>query len=173
MPSEVASHAATQRVPLPESSASLPSALNSRKKNSPLGLRSRNSIPSAPILVLRLHNFRARVACWRLATSSSRIRKSFPHACALTKGIITASFFLTIAKHYNLVCPIALTQSLKHLLVALAVRRDKEAYSLEPSYVVFLLYAQSYSHPVQHAENGDIHPPCIISADLVQHRVML
>ena len=38
LPSLLASHAATQRVPLPESSASLPSALNSRRKNSPFGL---------------------------------------------------------------------------------------------------------------------------------------
>jgi hypothetical protein len=80
----MASHAATQRVPLPESSASLPSALKRRRKKVPSDLRSRNSIPSAPMLVLRAHRRFASCAWRRLASFSSMIKKSFPQAWAFT-----------------------------------------------------------------------------------------
>jgi hypothetical protein len=56
-PSLCASHAATHRVPLPESSASLPSALNSRRKKlPPLAAPETQSHPRQP-LVFREHSF--------------------------------------------------------------------------------------------------------------------
>ena len=87
-PSLLASHAATQRVPLPESSASLPSALNSRRKNRhwPCDRETRCHRRRRWYFARRAS---VRSSAWRRwASGSSIIRKSFPQAWALTKGIM-------------------------------------------------------------------------------------
>src|SRR5206468_1952544 len=97
---------------LPESSASLPSALKRRRKKSP-GLapeRSRNSMPSAPTPVVRAQRLRASSACAHAAAASSMMRKSFPQACALTKEITRTLVLLFIPEREDLVSGIAGSQ---------------------------------------------------------------
>ncbi len=87
IPSLCASHAATHRVPLPESSASVPSELNSRRPISRPAfqeldpVRPNTRMPLAQASVPEQHVVPA-------ACGSSMIRKSLPHACAFTNGII-------------------------------------------------------------------------------------
>ena len=87
-PSVSAIHAATQRVPLPLISAMEPSALCRRMRPDFGPVQAKNSMPSAPMPVLRSQSRRVSSAqSWFLAASSVTIRKSLPQAWALVKGI--------------------------------------------------------------------------------------
>src|SRR3984893_15371712 len=79
-------YAATQRVPLPEISASDPSALKSRARTSASGVGNSHSTPSAPT-----PSCRSQIRLLKPVISADRcmpsiIRKSLPQALALTKG---------------------------------------------------------------------------------------
>src|SRR5271170_3180480 len=75
--------AAAQRVPFPEISASLPSALNNRIEWPRINIQ-----PSAPMPVWRLQMARAVDGRSTSGTCCDQeSRKSFPAPCALVKGI--------------------------------------------------------------------------------------
>src|SRR5580692_9768745 len=89
-------YAATHLVPLPESSASEPSALIKRISKSAEACGYIHSTPSAPIPSCRLHIRRVSPAMSAGARSSLRIpesinRKSLPQALAFTNGITTGN----------------------------------------------------------------------------------
>src|SRR5216684_3286363 len=79
--------AATQRVPLPEISASDPSALNSRARMSASWAGNNHSTPSAPMPRWRSHIRLLKPPISAGTYAPSTIRKSLPHALALTNGI--------------------------------------------------------------------------------------
>src|SRR5579871_151970 len=84
-------YAATQRVPLPEISASLPSALIRRARMSASVAGKSHSTPSAPTPLWR-SQMRLLNSCRSAGASApSMIRKSFPQAEALVKGTFILS----------------------------------------------------------------------------------
>src|SRR5271157_2419009 len=84
-------HAATHRVPLPEISASEPSALSKRIATSASDAGSTHSTPSAPTPLWRSHICRLKPAMPTGACSIPMIRKSLPQAVDFTKGMEAAS----------------------------------------------------------------------------------
>ena len=89
------SHAATQRVPLPESSAGEPSALiRLIRRSEVIGWSDsyNHSTPSAPMPLCRSQIARVNAAASPGACSLEIKRKSFPHAVALTKGTMELFF---------------------------------------------------------------------------------
>src|SRR5215472_16466651 len=139
-PSLWASHVATQRVPLPLSSASLPSALKSRRKNVPSGLRSRNSMPSAPTPVCRSHNLFASAACLPAVALSSITRKSLPQACAFTNRSELVRLQLS-----------------EHLRVLAPRRHHGKTDALPPGDVIALENTQALSGRVEHLQDRGHH----------------
>src|ERR1039457_2601874 len=87
-------HAATQRVPLPEISASEPSAFSSRTRRSASVAGSTHSTPSAPMPLCRSQIRRLKERISLGAWAESTIRKSLPQAVALTKGMLAISVAL-------------------------------------------------------------------------------
>src|SRR5579864_5199919 len=79
-------YAATHRVPLPEISASLPSALIRRARISASGAGKSHSTPSAPTPLWRSQMHLLNSCRSVGASAPSMIRKSFPQAAALVKG---------------------------------------------------------------------------------------
>src|ERR1035437_10160411 len=87
-------HAATQRVPLPEISASEPSAFSRRTTRSASVAGNTHSTPSAPTPLCRSQIRRLKEQISPGAWAKSMIRKSLPQAVALTNGILAISVAL-------------------------------------------------------------------------------
>src|SRR5271165_288814 len=87
-------HAATHRVPLPEISASEPSAFSSRMPTSASFAGSTHSTPSAPTPLCRSQMLRLKDAMSLGACTMSTIRKSLPQAVAFRKGTLAISVLL-------------------------------------------------------------------------------
>src|SRR6516164_3812044 len=80
--------AATQRVPLPEISASEPSAFTSFTRRSAVSDGIVHSTPSAPTPLRRSHIVRVSACRSPEKADAAMITKSCPQAVALTKGIL-------------------------------------------------------------------------------------